>query len=209
VLLFSRIERFHIAFTQGRRIHMRGIKVAAATLSLSAALGGTAAIGLALPAGAAPRSPCTQGSYPPAQSTVALSRSRADVGMRMSYEARCFKPNERVRATVFSKPVVVDTERANRNGAVDGSFRVPNVPAGRHTLELRGLESGTIQTATFVVRDGRGNGNGNGNNRSDDSSLAFTGSDFGTTAGLGALLLAGGGALVIAAKRRKHVNAAA
>lgn len=186
---------------------MRGIKVAAATLSLSAALGGTAAIGLALPAGAAPRSPCTQGSYPPAQSTVALDRSRADVGMRMSYEARCFKPNERVRATVFSKPVVVDTERANRNGAVDGSFRVPNVPAGRHTLELRGLESGTIQTATFVVRDGRGNGNGN--NRSDDSSLAFTGSDFGTTAGLGALLLAGGGALVIAAKRRKHVNAAA
>jgi hypothetical protein len=108
---------------------------------------------------------------------------------------------------VYSQPVVVDTDRANRRGAVEGRFRVPNVPAGKHTLELRGLESGIVQTASFVVTEGRGNGNGKGKGN-DDSSLAFTGSDFGTTAGLGALLLAGGGALIIAARRRKHVNAA-
>jgi LPXTG-motif cell wall-anchored protein len=42
---------------------------------------------------------------------------------------------------------------------------------------------------------------------SDPSSLAFTGSDMAKTGGLGALLLLGGGALVMAAKRRKHVNA--
>jgi hypothetical protein len=185
----------------------RGLKVAAATVGLSAALAGTS-VGLAIPAGAAPRSPCTAGSYPPAQSTVALSRSRAEVGMRMSFEARCFKPNERIRATVFSDPVRVGTYSANRNGRVEGGFRVPRLEPGRHTLELRGLESGTVQTARFTVARNVGNGNGNGRDN-DDSSLAFTGSDLGAAAGLGALLLAGGGALVIAAKRRKHVNAAA
>ncbi len=183
---------------------MRGFKAAMAAVSLSAAITGVS-VAVAMPATAAPRPSCTEG-YPPAQSTVALGRSRADVGMRISYEARCFKPNERVRATVFSKPVVVDTTRANSNGRVSDAFRVPNVPAGRHTLELRGLESGIVQTAGFEVR---AKGNGNASNRgNDDSSLAFTGSDIAKTGGAGALLLLGGGALVMAAKRRKHVNAA-
>ena len=186
---------------------MRGFKVAAATLGLSAALAGASVAGLAVPAGAATRSPCTAGSYPPAQSTVALSRSQADVGMRMSFEARCFQPGEQVRATVFSDPVTVGTFQVNRKGAVSGSFGVPNVPAGQHTLELRGLTSGTVQSASFTVGSP---GKAKGKNTTDDeSSLAFTGSDIGTTAGLGALLLAGGGGLLVAARRRKQVNAAA
>jgi hypothetical protein len=185
---------------------MRGFKAAMAAVSLSAAITGVS-VAVAMPATAAPRPSCTQG-YPPAQSTVALGRSRADVGMRISYEARCFKPNERVRATVFSKPVVVDTTRANSTGRVSDGFRVPNVPAGRHTLELRGLESGIVQTARFEVRGKAGNGNAS-TRGNDDSSLAFTGSDIAKTGGAGALLLFGGGALVMAAKRRKHVNAAA
>jgi hypothetical protein len=185
---------------------MHGVKAAMAAVSLSAVITG-AAVTVAMPANAATRPSCTQGSYPPAASTVAVSRSRADVGMRMSYQARCFKPNEQVRATVFSEPVVVGTTKAKRNGAVSGSFRVPNVPAGNHTLELRGLESGTVQSATFVVRAARGAGGTGSSN--DDSSLAFTGSDIAKTGGAGALLLLGGGALVMAAKRRKHVNAAA
>ena len=184
---------------------MRGIRVAAATVGLSAALTGTA-IGVATPAGASHGGECTPGSYPPSHSTVSTSRSRAEVGMRMRFEARCFASGERVRATVFSEPVRVGTYTANARGAVEGGFTVPKVTPGRHTLELRGLSSGTVQTTRFVVAEDR---RGRQGSSADNDSLAFTGGDFGTTAGIGALLVAGGGALLMAARRRKHVNAPA
>ena len=95
---------------------MRALKVAAATVGLSAALTGTA-VGLAAPANAAPNGGCVAGTYPPASSTVALSRSRASVGMTMSYEARCFAPGEPVRVTVYSTPTYLHTKTAGA-GAV-------------------------------------------------------------------------------------------
>jgi hypothetical protein len=188
---------------------MRAFKVAAATVGLSAALTGTA-VGLAAPVSAAPGDTCAaERSYPPAQSTVALSRSRATVGMTMSYQARCMKPNEKATATVYSTPVVVGTPTVGADGSVSGSFKVPNsLKPGRHTLEIRGLESGTVQSASFIVVPNAAAA-GTASNSSDPSSLAFTGSDAAKTAGAGAFLLLGGGALIVAARRRKHVNAAA
>ena len=183
---------------------MRALKVAAATVGLSAALTGTA-VGLAGPVNAAPNGGCSAGTYPPASSTVALSRSRASVGMTMSYEARCFRPGEQGTATVYSTPQQVDTFTANSAGEVSGSFTVPNLKPGRHTLELAAA-SGT-QSATFVIvpsEPAAGNGN-----KKDSDSLAFTGSDAAKTAGAGAVLLLGGGALIVAARRRKTANAAA
>ena len=100
---------------------MRALKVAAATVGLSAALTGTA-VGLAGPVNAAPNGGCTAGTYPPANSTVALSRSRATVGMTMSYEARCFAPGEPVRVTVYSTPTYIETKTASATGEVSGSF---------------------------------------------------------------------------------------
>ena len=187
---------------------MRAFKVAAATVGLSAALTGTA-VGLAGPVSAAPGDTCAANrTYPPAQSTVALSRSRAEVGMKMSYEARCMKPNEKATATVYSTPVLVGTPTVDANGSVSGSFTVPNLKPGRHTLEIRGLESGAVQSASFIVVPNAAAA-GSASNSSDPSSLAFTGSDAAKTAGAGAVLLLGGGALIVAARRRKHVNAAA
>jgi hypothetical protein len=185
---------------------MRAIKVAAATVGLSAALTGTA-VGLAGPVNAAPGSNgCKNGAYPPANSTVALSRSRATVGMQMSYEARCFAPNERGNATVYSTPQRVGGFQANAAGEVSGTFTVPtNLKPGRHTLELA-APSGT-QSATFIVVPNEAAA-GNNKGRNDDS-LAFTGSDAAKTAGAGAVLLLGGGALILAAKRRKSASAAA
>lgn len=184
---------------------MRAFKVAAATVGLSAALTGTA-VGLAGPVNAAPGSGgCTQGSYPPASSTVALSRSRATVGMQMSYEARCFKPGEQVTATVYSTPQRVGVLTADSTGAVKGSFTVPsNLKPGRHTLELAAA-TGT-QSASFIVAP---NAAAAGSASGDNDSLAFTGSDAAKTAGAGAVLLLGGGALIVAARRRKTANAAA
>jgi hypothetical protein len=185
---------------------MRAFKVAAATVGLSAALTGTA-VGLAGPVNAAPgTASCTQGSYPPANSTVALSRSRASVGMAMSYQARCFKPGEQVTVTVYSTPQRVGVLTADTTGAVSGSFTIPsNLQAGRHTLELAAA-TGT-QSASFVVVPSAAAAGTTAS--TDNGSLAFTGSDAAKTAGAGIVLLLGGGALIVAAKRRKHANAAA
>ena len=183
---------------------MRGFKVAAVTIGLSTALTGTA-VGLAGPAGAAPKSGCSQGTYPPAASAIALSRSRATVGMTISFNARCFKGGDKVTATVYSTPVQVGQYPANANGVVSGSFKVPALRPGRHTLRLVGTD-GTQTSARFTVVPKSGAASAIPAS-SDPSSLAFTGSDLAKTGGLGALLLLGGGALVIAAKRRKHVNA--
>lgn len=182
---------------------MRGIKVAVVTIGLSTALTGTA-VGLAGPAGAAPKSGCSQGNYPPAAAQIALSRSRATVGMTISFDARCFKGDDKVTATVYSKPMQVGQYSANANGVVTGSFTVPAVSPGRHTLRLVGTD-GTQASAGFTVVPA--SAASAIPTSSDPSSLAFTGSDMAKTGGLGALLLLGGGALVIAAKRRKHVNA--
>jgi hypothetical protein len=205
MVLFARErDRSSISLCRGDNIIMRALKVAAATVGLSAALTGTA-VGLAAPVSAAPNG-CTQGAYPPASSTVALSRSRATVGMQMSYEARCFAPGETVRVTVYSTPTYIGTRTANAVGEVSGSFTVPsNLTPGRHTLELA-AGTGT-QSATFVVVPSAAAA-GSSTARDNDS-LAFTGSDAAKTAGAGAVLLLGGGALIVAARRRKHANAAA
>jgi hypothetical protein len=137
---------------------------------------------------------------------VALNDNRVRPGEEVRFRATGYDAGERVRGTVFSEPIRVGTWTANRNGVVTGRFTVPRrLSPGRHTFQLRGLESNVIKTARFTVvtRNG-GNGNGGGDN---DSSLAFTGSDLALTAGAGAVLLAGGGALVLAARRRKTVAA--
>jgi len=186
---------------------MRAFKVAAATVGLSAALTGTA-VGLAGPVSAAPGAAgCAQGTYPPASSTVALSRSRASVGMAISYQARCFKPGEQVTVTVYSTPQRVGVLTADATGAVSGSFTVPStLEPGRHTLELAAA-TGTQSAGFVVVPSAAGAGSSTSGN--DDSSLAFTGSDAAKSAGAGIVLLLGGGALIVAAKRRKHADAAA
>lgn len=180
---------------------MRAFKVAAATVGLSAALAGTA-VGLAAPVSAAPSGGCSQGSYPPASSTVALSRSRANVGMEISFEARCFRPGEQV--TLWVAGVRMGTFTASATGTVSGSFTVPSgLKPGRYTLELAAA-TGTQSASFIVVPSAAAAGDS-----SDDDSLAFTGSDAAKTAGAGAVLLLGGGALIVAAKRRKTASATA
>lgn len=183
---------------------MRAFKVAAATVGLSAALTGTA-VGLAGPVNAAPGTGCTQGAYPPASSTVALSRSRATVGMEISYRARCFKPGEQVTVTLYSTPQVLGTRTATSTGEVSGTFTVPsNLQPGSHTLELAAA-TGTQSASLTVVPSAATTGSAS----NDDDSLAFTGSDAAKTVGTGAVLLLGGGALIMAARRRKTASATA
>jgi hypothetical protein len=183
---------------------MRGIKVAVAAVGLSAGLAGTA-VGLA---GSASAAPSCLGGYPAAQCTVAINDSRVVAGQPLQFSATGFAAGETVTATVFSTPVVVGTYPATSAGTVSGSFTVPNLAPGKHTLRLVGATSGVVKSVSFVVVP-NATAAGVSAGSADPGSLAFTGSDAAKTAGAGAVLLLGGGALIVAAKRRKHVNAAA
>lgn len=179
---------------------MRGMKAAAVTIGLSAALTGSA-ISFAGPASAAD---CV-GGYPPASCTLTISDSQVVVGQKVSYRGTGYSPKETATATVHSTPVVVDTTKVSPAGVAKGSFKVPQVSLGQHTLTVVGATSGVEKSVTFTVvaapaASAVPSGNG---------SLAFTGSDTFKAAGTGGLLLIGGAAMLMASKRRKRVNATA
>ncbi|MGO4340867.1 hypothetical protein [Pedococcus sp. 2YAF34] len=179
---------------------MRGMKAAAVTIGLSAALTGSV-ISFAGPASAAD---CV-GGYPPASCTLTISDSQVVVGQTVSYRGAGYTPGEKATATVHSTPVVVDTTTVTPAGVAKGSFTVPQVSLGQHTLTVVGATSGAERSVSFTIVAAPAAApvpSGNG-------SLAFTGSDTAKTAGVGALLLLSGGALTVASKRRKRVNAAA
>lgn len=189
---------------------MRGIKVAAATIGLSAALTGTA-VGLAGPASAA-----CQGGYPAAQCTISVNDSRVVVGQRVTFRATGYAANEMVTVTMTrgGTVVVIGQFRANAQGVVRGSFRVPRVTPGRYALKATGNTSGLAQSvALTVVRKDtdvrKDTVAGTHANSADPGSLAFTGTDAAKTAGAGGVLLLGGGALIVAARRRKNAHDAA
>jgi hypothetical protein len=178
---------------------MRGMKAAAVTIGLSAALTG-GAVGLAGPASAAN---CV-GGYPPASCTLTVSDSRVVVGQTLSYRGTGYTAGEKANVTVDS--TLIGTIIANASGVATGSFTVPNLALGRHTLTVTGLSSGVVQSAKFVVVPKPAAAAIPA--PSSSGPLAFTGSESAKAAGVGALLLLGGGALMMAGKRRKRVNAA-
>ena len=192
---------------------MRALKAAFAAISLAAAVTG-GSVGIASTASAAPKTNCGHHhGYPPKHDDdVEISRSRVRHGERESFNSKCFKDKEKVRATVHSDPIVVGTWTASSSGVVSGSFTVPNsLKPGTHTLELRGLSSGITETASFVVvggTTGTGASTGAGTGSKANGSLAFTGADVAGTVGAGLVLMLGGGALVVASQRRKHGSAA-
>lgn len=193
---------------------MRALKAAFAAISLAAAVTG-GSVGIASTASAAPGTNCGHhGGYPPKHDDMQISQSQVRPGDRESFNSKCFKPKEQVRATVHPNPVVVGTWTASSSGSVSGTFTVPKgLQPGTHTLELRGLSSGITETASFVVQGGTtgtgaSTGTGTGTGSKANGSLAFTGADVAGTVGAGLVLMLGGGALVVASQRRKHGSAA-
>jgi hypothetical protein len=180
---------------------MRSLKAVLATAVLTTALTGTA-VALAGPASAV-----CEGGYPAAECTVALSDSTVVPGQPLTFSGSGYTPGEEATATVFSTPILVGTYTADGSGVVTGTFTVPDLDPGRHTLRVVGTTSGVIRASSFtVVAEEAGAAPVTPGGPA--SPLPFTGSDIAKTAGFGSLLLVGGGALLMASKRRRHVNAA-
>ena len=83
--------------------------------------------------------------------------------------------------------VAVDVEGADGDGRVSGSIVLPKLEGGTHTLQLTGPFSGNVAAVKLVVL-----------------ALAETGRDAAPLAGLAAVVLLAGGALLVAGRRARR-----
>jgi len=91
----------------------------------------------------------------PAKATCALSPTTGLAGSRVALSCRGFAPFEQVAITFAAE--VLATAKATTGGQVAASFAVPSGFAGSHypgrkdTFQAKGLQSGTVASATFTV----------------------------------------------------------
>jgi hypothetical protein len=87
------------------------------------------------------------------ESPATLSPAAPQPGDRTTVTGQCFTPGSPVTATIFSTPIVVGNYTANAAGTVSGTFVMPNLPPGRHQIELTGPGNGGthVAAATFSV----------------------------------------------------------
>lgn len=123
--------------------------------------------------------------------SVTLSNSNLQAGNSFSVSSPGWKPGASVAVVFNSTPINLGSLVANASGVVSGTFTVPNVAAGAHTVQLTGVaadnQTKTVSAAVTVT-----------------SLLPRTGS---TTDGLlvgGLLLLAIGIGMVLSARRTER-----
>ena len=81
-----------------------------------------------------------------------ISVDTAKPGDTVAVGGSGFTPNEAVRFTLFSEPMVLGTVIADSNGLASLVFLVPsNTEPGPHTVEMLGLSSGKRLTASLQV----------------------------------------------------------
>jgi hypothetical protein len=138
--------------------------------------------------------------------TLSLGSTRVVAGGSLTVDASGFAAGEDVVAMLYSEPTELGTAAADGDGTLSASFTVPSTtPAGTHTLELTGAESGATVSTTVTVTAAS-------TPAADESdapgSLAQTGAD-GPMLGLAAALVGAGLALVLSTVRRRPAVASA
>jgi hypothetical protein len=92
------------------------------------------------------RTPSTSGE----RATVDKSAYRAGDPLTVSFGG--FTPGEKVQVVLYSEPILIGNFDAGPDGAVAQAFTLPSdLPAGAHTLQLTGWQSGKVATVSFVV----------------------------------------------------------
>lgn len=124
-----------------------------------------------------------------------VSASELAPGKQVTRVLTGFKPFERVTLTMHSTPVVLGTFEADANGVVTATYTIPaGAAAGEHTFVYEG-DMGSYFQETLRVGSGTAVATAG-------SGLAYTGADVAVPLALGgALVLAGGGALLVARRR--------
>ena len=130
---------------------------------------------------------------------TATSSPNADGSTTYSVAASGFKPGEDVIVYVHSAPVELGSTTASSTGSISTSVTVPASYTGSHTLEAVGQTSGV--TASFPIQlGGSGSASGSGSGGLSSTGVAVVG-----IGALGVVLLAGGGLMLFAGKRRKSI----
>lgn len=77
--------------------------------------------------------------------------SAADAGAAITVTGSGFAPGEALEIWVLSTPVRVATLTADAGGAFSTTVTIPaNVPAGTHTIEVRGTSTATVSSAITI-----------------------------------------------------------
>jgi len=131
------------------------------------------------------------------EDTIAVSDSTVVAGQPITVTACCFAPGSTVTFTL--EGLVVGTATADANGVATLTFTMPDLGPGTYRLEASGTGADgqplVVSTTLTVGGTGRGAGSGALPTTGSDSSLPMS------QIGIGAV--AGGGLLVLLAKKRR------
>lgn len=119
-------------------------------------------------------------------------------------KASGFKPNEDMEIVLHSDPVTLGYTKADAAGSVLHTVHIPaGTPAGKHTVIVRGLESGAVTQGEITVL-------AVGSPSTGVKDLANTGAAWAgpTLFGAGALLLLGLLGVLFVSRRRAAAGAA-
>jgi LPXTG-motif cell wall-anchored protein len=165
---------------------------APALLALCAVLGlQLAATGLA---------PAAAQSYSPAGAPT-LSTASPAPGGTLRVAGSGFRSGSRVRAVIFSEPVVLGTAKVNAAGevAIDVTIPASFAPGSEHRIELQGVDpDGEVRILSRRITLAGG----------DRGVLPFTGAASVPALVLAGLLLVGGGVLLATSRARRRGGAA-
>jgi len=175
-----------------------------ALLGVLAVLVGGAFAASAAPAGAAPV------AYPPSVcSTLSLDTTHPALGEKVTVTGSHFEPNGSIALVLVPESggstVPAGQVTANATGAFTTSVAMPAETVNQGTYSLtatNGFTRSGVCTADPSVSLLLGDGGAAGASSASGSGTAFTGVDIALLLGIGAALVAGGGALVLRGRRR-------
>jgi PGF-CTERM protein len=131
--------------------------------------------------------------------SLTVSDSRVVPGQSMTVSGSGATPNGKVNIVFASTPRVVATTTADGDGNFSATFEVPSdVDAGTHTVTAVDAATGDVLASVAVVVPASAVDGSDG----DDDSLPFTGSSTLPGIGIGVTLIALGGAVLLASRRR-------
>jgi hypothetical protein len=119
-----------------------------------------------------------------------------------------FESGESVAGLVQSDPVSVGSTTSDAAGEISFTFTLPStVPAGAHTVKLTGATSGLVLSAPLTVTAAQVAPTTSTTVRATTTTagIARTGGDTGDQSAVALMLVAGGSALALIARRRRIV----
>ncbi len=140
-----------------------------------------------------PEAPVTPPAASPSPAPAVVAEPSIAPGRTQTVTLSGFGPGEEVRGVLHSTPVDLGTVTADAQGRATFTFTIPaGLESGVHDVTMTGLSSGFSASVEFAVTSAPGS-----------ERLAYTGADVAPLLGLGGLLVAAGGAVLVASRRRR------